>query len=136
MEKSLNVTSTSIDTPTPHPAPSPLSHASLIPWQLLGPPSTQSLPSSSDSEVLDKALGIVMADKDFLSEDNLLAASLLFSNTSNEVVCITQTFIALSNMPTVQHHFLVHQLKEAGLHIRKGKEKATANDDDDFPMLE
>jgi hypothetical protein len=136
MEKSLDVTSTSIDTLTPHPAPSPSSHASLIPSQLPGPPSTQSLPSSSNLEVLDKAFGIVMADKDFLSEDDLLTASLLFSNTSNEVVRIAQTFIALSNTPTVQHCFLVHQLKEAGLRTRKGKEKATANDDDDFLMLE
>jgi hypothetical protein len=136
MEKSLNVTSTFIDTPTPHPAPLPSSHALLISSQLPGPLSTQSSPSSSDSEVLNKALGIVMANKDFLSEDNLLATSLLFSNTSNEVVRIAQTFIALSNTPTVQHRFLVHQLKEAGLHPRKGKEKATANDDDDFPMLE
>jgi hypothetical protein len=136
MKKSLDVTSTSIDTLTPHPAPSPSSHALLIPLQLPGPPSTQSLPSSSDSEVLDKALGIVTADKDFLSKDDLLAASLLFSNTSNKVVHIARTFIALSNTPTVQHRFLVHQLKEAGLRTRKGKEKATANDDDDFPMLE
>jgi hypothetical protein len=136
MEKSLDVTSTSIDTLTPHPAPSPSSHALLIASQLLGPPSTQLLPSSSDSEVLNKALGIVMADKDFLSKDDLLTASLLFSNTSNEVVRIARTFIALSNMPMVQHRFLVHQLKEAGLRTRKGKEKATANDDDDFPMLE
>jgi hypothetical protein len=101
-----------------------------------GSSSTQSLPSSSDSEVLNKALEIVTADKDFLSKDDLLAASLLFSNTSNKVVRIAWTLIALSNTPTVQHRFLVHQLKEAGLRTRKGKEKATANDDDDFRMLE
>jgi hypothetical protein len=88
MEKSLDVTSTSIDTLTPHPAPSPSSHALLIPSQLPGPPSTQLLPSSSDSKVLNKALGIITADKDFLSEDDLLTTSPLFSNTLNEVVRI------------------------------------------------
>ena len=89
MEKSLDVTATSIDTMTTHPAPPPSFHASSIPSQLPGPPSTLSSPSSSNSEVLDKALGIITADKDFLSEDDLLAASLLFSNTSHEVVRIT-----------------------------------------------
>ena len=120
---------------TTHPAPPPSFHASSISSQLLGPPSTLSSPSSSDSEVLYKALGIVTTDKDFLSEDDLLAASLLFSNTSHEVVCIAQTFIALSYTPAMQYRFLLHQLKEAGLHTGKGKEKATTNDDDDFPML-
>ena len=99
MEKSLDVTATSIDTMTTHPPPPPSFHALSIPSQLLNP-----------------------------------AASLLFSNTSHEVVRIAQTFIALSYTPAVQYCFLLHQLKEAGLHTGKGKEKATT-DDDDFPML-
>jgi hypothetical protein len=133
MEKSLDVTATSVEAPTTHPAPFPSSsYASSIPTQL---PSTLSS-SSSDSEILDKALGIVTADKDFLSEDDLLAASLLFSNTSNEVVRIARTFIALSKTPSVQQRFLALQLKKAGLHVGKGKGRAIVNDDDDFPMFE
>ena len=110
-------------------------HPSSIPLQLPGLPSTLSSTSSSDSKVLNKALGIVTADKDFLSEDDLLATSLLFSSTSNEVVRITRTFVALSNTLAVQYHFLLHQLKEAGLHTGKGKGRAIVGDDD-FPMLE
>ena len=134
MEKSLDVTATSIEAPTTHVASS---NASSIPLQLPGLPSTPSLSStlSSNSEVLNKALGIVMADKDFLSEDDLLAALLLFSSTSNEVVRITRTFVALSNTPAVQYRFLLHQLKEAGLRTGKGKGRAIVGDDD-FPMLE
>jgi hypothetical protein len=132
MEKSLDVSATSIDSPTTLPTPLPSSHASSSTPSQPGPPST----SSSDSEILDKAVGIVTADKDFLSEDDLLAAILFFSNTSNEVVRIARNFIALSNSPAVQHRYLLHQLTDAGLRSGKGKGKATANDDDDFPMLE
>ena len=137
MEKLLDVTATSIETPNTHLAPLPpvSSHAPPIPSQLPGPPSTLST-SSSDSEVLDKALGIVIANKDFFSEDDLLAASLLFSNTSNEVVCIAQNFIALSNRPSVQHCFLLHKLEEAALHMGKGKGKAIVDDDNDFSMMD
>jgi hypothetical protein len=132
MEKSLDVTATSIEpTTATHPPPLPTSHTSLVPSQLPGP----SLASSSDSEVLDKAIGIVTANKDFLSEDDVLTTSLFFSNTSNEVVRIAQNFIALSNRPGVQHCFLSHQLEEAGLRKGKGKGKAIANDDD-FQMTD
>ena len=86
MEKSLDVTATSIKA---QPAPSPSPQTLSMPSQCLGPPSTLSSTSSSDSEILDKAIGIVTADKDSLSEDDLLAASLLFSNTSNDVVRVT-----------------------------------------------
>jgi hypothetical protein len=135
MEKSLDVTATSIEVTT-QPAPSPSPQALSMPSQLLGPQSTLSSTSLSDSEILDKALGIVTAaaDKDFLSEDDLLAASLLFSNTSNELVRIARTFIALGDKPAVQHRFLMRQLEDAGFHTGKGKGKATTNDDDDFLM--
>jgi hypothetical protein len=135
MEKSLDVTATSVEIPTTHPSSS---HTSSIPTQLPAPSSTLSSTSSSDSEVLDKALAIVTADRDrdSLSEDDLLAASLLFSNTSIEVVRIARTFIALSKTPSVQHRFLVLQLKKAGLHVGKGKGRAIVDDDDDFPMFE
>ena len=102
--------------------------------QLPGPRSTLSSTSSSDSEVLDKAIGIITADKDFLSEDDLLAASLFFSNTLNELVRVAQTFIALSDRPTVQHRFLLRQLEDAGLCAGKGKGKANMNIDDDDSM--
>ena len=135
MEKSLVVTANSIEVPTTHAAPLPSSSSSsVIPSQLQvsGPPSTSS--SLSDLEVLDKAFGIVVADKEFLSEDELLGASVLFSSTSNGAVRIARNFIALSNNPTVQHRFLVHQLNQAGHHTGKGKDKAT-RDDDDFQMI-
>lgn len=103
--------------------------------ELPGPSTLPSTSSSSDSEVLDKALEVVTADKDFFSEDDLLGASLLFSNNSSDIVRIARTFIALSNTPSVQHRFLVHQLKEAGLHTGKGKGKAIVSDHD-FPMMD
>ena len=133
MEKSLNVTATSIEpTTATHPPPLPTSQTSSVPSQLPGPSSA----SPSDSEILDKAIGILMADKDFLSEDDLLAASLFFSNTSNEVIRVARNFIALSNKPGVQHRFLLHQLEEAGLRTTgKGKGKAVANDND-FQMTD
>ena len=132
MEKSLDVTATSVDT---HPAPL---HTSSTPSQLEGLPSTLPLASTStsDSEVLDKAFGIIAADKDFLSEDDLLAASLFFSSSSDEVVRTARNFIALSNNPAVQHRFLLHQLDKAGLRMGKGKGKAIVNDNDDFAMYE
>ena len=102
--------------------------------QLPGPQSTLSSSSSSDSEVLDKAIRIITADKDFLSEDDLLAASLFFSNTSNELVRVARTFIALSDRPAIQHRFLLHQLEDAGLHAGKGKGKDNTNIDDDDSM--
>ena len=130
MEKSLDVTATSLEpTTATHTAPLSTSHALSIPSQFPGPS------SSSDSEVLNEAFGIITADKLFLSEDDLLAASLFFSNTSNEVVRIARNFIALSKTPAVQFKFLLHQLKEAGLCTGKGKGKAIANDDD-FPMTD
>ena len=129
MEKSLGVTATSIKA---QPAPSPFSQMLSMPSQCLGPTSTLSSTSSSDSEILDKAIRIVTADKDFLSEDDLLAASLFFSNTSSDVVCVTRTFIAFSDKPAVQHQFLMCQLEDAGLCTRKEKGKTTMNDDDDF----
>ena len=133
MEKSLDVTATSIEPPTTQPVPSSSPQASSMISQFPGPRSTLSS-TSSDSEVLDKAIGIITADKDFLSEDDLLAASLFFSNTSNELVRVARTFIALSNRPAMQHRFLLCQLEDAGLRAGKGKGKANTNIDDDDSM--
>ena len=71
MEKSLDVTATSTSIEAPTTTHMASSHASSIPSQLPGLPSTLSSTVLSDSEVLDKALGIVTVDKDFLSEDDL-----------------------------------------------------------------
>jgi hypothetical protein len=133
MEKSLDVSATSVDSPTTLPTPS--SHASSSTPSQPSPPSSSST-SSSDSEIIDNAVGIVTADRAFLSEDDLFAAILFFSNTSNEVVRVARNYIALSNLTAVQRRYLLHQLTDAGLRSGKGKGKATANDDDDFPMLE
>ena len=104
MEKSLDVTATSINV-TNQPAPSPSPQALLMPSQLLGPPSTLLSTLLSNSEILNKALRIVTAaaNKDFLSEDDLLAALLFFSNTLNELVHNAQTFITFSDKPAMQH---------------------------------
>ena len=80
-------------------------------------------------EFWPKSGGIVIADKDFLLEVDLLAASLFFSNTSNELVHVAQTFIALSDR-LCDIAFLC-QLEDVGLnHTGKGKGKATMNVDD------
>ena len=96
MEKSLDVTTISIEPLTTPPVPSLSPQALSILSQLPGPQSTLSSTLSSVSEVLDKAIRIVTADKDFLLEVDLLAASLFFSNTSNELVHVAQTFIAVT----------------------------------------
>lgn len=86
MEKLLDITATSIDSSTTLPAPSPPSHALSAP-----PPSTSAM--TSNSEILDKAFEIVTADRDFLSEDDLLAASLLFSNTKTILSALHETLL-------------------------------------------
>ena len=97
MKKSLDVTTISIEPLTTPPVPSSSPQALSILSQLPDPQSTLSSTLSSVSEVLDKAIRIVTADKDFLLEVDLLAASLFFSNTSNELVHVAQTFIAFSD---------------------------------------
>lgn len=137
MEKSLDATAsttTSVELQTAQPLSIP-SQPSSMPSQTPGlPPSTLSLalPSASSGEILDQALRII-TDRNFLSEDELLAASLLFTSTSDDVVHIAQTLFALNNNPGVEHHFIIRQLEETGL--LPGKEKGKAREDsDDVPM--
>jgi hypothetical protein len=129
MEKSLDATTTSVESQTTQP---PLTTPQ--PPQTLGPSSTplSASASSSRSEIVDQVFRIITADNDFLSEDQLLAASMLFTSDSEDVVRIGQSFIALGKNPVVQRRFLLRQLEDTGFLQGKGKGKAsdTQNDDD------
>jgi hypothetical protein len=67
----------------------------------------------SSEAILDQALRVITADEGFLTEDELLAASVFF--TRQDAARAAQTFIALGNNRTVQRRFLLRQLTEAGL---------------------
>lgn len=135
MEKSLDATATtttSVDSQTAQP-PLTFSQPSSMASQTSGPSFTPFLASAfaslSPGEILDQALQIITfnADSSLLSEDELLAASMLFINISADVVRIKQTFIALSNTLAVQHHFILRQLKDNGyLQGKISKERGRA----------
>lgn len=79
-------------------------------------PSSISLGSdlSSSDHVLQQAISLTTTDG-FLTEDELFAASIFFTSSSENVVRAAQTFITLSNNRTVQHRFLLNQLYMAAL---------------------
>lgn len=130
MEKSLDATTTSVESQTTtHP---PLtSQPSSTPSGTSSTPSSASASTSSE-EVLDQALRIITADADkgLLSEDELLAASMLFTSTSGDVVRIGRNFIALTNYPAVRCSFIRRQLEDTGFLQGKGKGKARADAND------
>lgn len=137
MEKSLDATATTTSV-EPQIAQPPLSSQppSLMPSQTAGPSSApSSTPASafeSHSEIIDQALNILTAEanRGVLSEDELLAASLLFTRTSEDIVRIARTFITLSSNEAVRHRFILRQLQDAGFLQGKGKGKDTGHEDD------
>ena len=68
------------------------------------------------------------------TKDELFAASLFFTNASEDAVCAAHTFIALGDNQSVKYCFLLRQLNIAGLLPGKGKAKAT-EDGDDLSMV-
>lgn len=132
MEKSLDATAPSAVEPHITHPPSTSSQPPSIPSQT----SASTSATASSSEILDQALRIITADVDngLFSEDEILAASMLFTSASEDVVRIGRTFIALSSRPMVQHRFILQQLEAAGFLQGKGKGKAISVDDDDVAM--
>jgi len=149
MEKTLDANATAI-APAAHPGPpatmipnttppidpsfiptSPIesqtTKPSSMPSQPLGPLSNP--PSESHEEILNQAITVTTSD-DSLSEDELLAASLFFTSTSEDAVHAAHTFVALSNNQVVQCRFLLCQLDVAALLPGRGKGKAVEDDDD------
>ena len=59
----------------------------------------------------------------FLTEDEILAAFLFFTSSSEDVVHITRTFITLGSNQAVQCRFLINQLNAAPLLLEKAKDK-------------
>ncbi|KAF8221168.1 hypothetical protein L208DRAFT_1329698, partial [Tricholoma matsutake] len=132
MERCLDVTAATI-THTAPTTPSALQTTQLssIPSQPLGSLSNPSSASASPTEILDQVIRIISADASFLSDDELLAASLFFTSASEDAVCVARaacTFIALGSNQAVQHRFLLHQLEIAALLPGKGKGKAVEDD--------
>jgi hypothetical protein len=104
-----------------------------VPSQPLGPSTGNALqPSESASpmKILEQVIDIISAEDSLfkLTDDELLAASLFFTNASEETVRIAHTFIALGNNRSVQHRFLLRQLEMAALLPGKGKGKAVEDD--------
>ena len=145
MERSLDATAAAITTSLstapstilsvappgpPTITPPAASQLSPSPSQPLGPSSSSSfLSSTSSTKILELAIDVISADDSLLSDDELLAASLFFTNVSEETVCVAHTFISLGNNRVVQRRFLVRQLEIAALLPGKGKGKAVEDDD-------
>jgi hypothetical protein len=75
------------------------------------PPPAPAVLSSGD--LLDQAIKIIMVNEGFLTEDELLVASIFF--TREDAVHAAWTFIALGNNRAVQRRFLLQQLNMAAL---------------------
>ncbi len=76
----------------------------------------------SSEEILQQAISLTMSDG-FLTEDEILAAFLFFTSSSEDVVHITRTFITLGSNQAVQCRFLINQLNAAPLLLEKAKDK-------------
>ena len=74
----------------------------------------------------------ITTSDDTLNEDQLLAASLLFTSAMESVVHMAHTFIALNNNQVVRRHFLLCQLEAAAL--LPGKHKGKVVEDGDNSM--
>jgi hypothetical protein len=130
MLKTLNVTTTNIAptaspttmilNTTPSTGPSVVTsfkntERSLISSQpVVGVSFSGNPPSASSEEILNQAIQVAMSN-DSLSEDELLATSLLFTSTSDNAVYAACTFVTLGNNQVVQHCFLLCQLDAAAL---------------------
>ena len=107
MEKSLDANPVTAE---------PASTSSVAPAFQTIQPSSISLDSdlSSSDKVLQQAINFTTTDG-FLTEDELYAASLFFTSSSENVVRAARTFITLGNNRTVQRRFLLNQLHTAAL---------------------
>ena len=66
-----------------------------------------------------------------LTEDELIAASLLFTSATEDAVRTARTFMSLCwKGQTIKYQFLCARLLELGLLPGKGKAKALEDDDD------
>jgi len=125
MEKSLDASQAGLAVSSVvAPSASQTTQPSSIPSQSLGPVAPAVL---SSEEILQQAVTLTMADG-FLTEDELFAASLFFTSSSEDVVRAARTFITLGNNRAVQRRFLLNQLNMAALLPGRGKNK-------DDPMM-
>ena len=131
IERSLDVTAAAQATTAPL-ATTP----TTIPSQAVAPPSIVQITSPTTSpnmtEILDQVIRTISASDSYLSDDELLAASLFFTSATNDAMRAARTFIALGGNQTVQHRFLRQQLENASL--LPGKGKGRAMEDEDHPM--
>ena len=123
MEKSLKTGSAAQSSA----APSQIAQLLPIPSPSLGPVAPASL---SPDEILQQAITLTAADG-FLMEDELVAASIFFTTSSEDVVCAARTFVTLANNRAAQRRFLLTQLNTAALLPGRGKNK----DNNDDPMM-
>jgi hypothetical protein len=107
--------------------PSQIAQLLPIPSPSLGPVAPASL---SPDEILQQAITLTAADG-FLTEDELVAASIFFTTSSEDVVRAARTFVTLANNRAAQRRFLLTQLNTAALLPGRGKNK----DNNDDPMM-
>ncbi len=115
MEKSLDtaVTTATTSSATSAPIVPSSTTSSFVAFSSVASSSVTSLSFLVESQILDQAIRIT-AELNFLTEDELLAASIFFTSASEDAVRAARTFIVLSNNYTVQCRFLLCQLVAAG----------------------
>ena len=131
MERTLDASAPTTSIAPPSIVTSPID---FQPTQLSSAPSQPLLAPASYPEILNQVIRIISAGDCGLTEDELFAASLFFTNASEDAVGAACTFIALGDNQSVKYHFLLCQLDIAGLLPGKGKAKAT-EDGDNLSMV-
>lgn len=111
--------------------PPPSIMTSPIDFPAAGVPSAPSQPPSTSPDVLDQVIEMISVEDGGLTEDELIAASLLFTSATEDAVRTARTFISLRwKGQTIKYQFLRAQLVELGLLRGRGKAKASEDGDD------
>ena len=114
IERSLDVTAAAAAAAVAAPLPSVTPSDSQTPHSSSYQPQLPVSSSSSSAEDLDTAIKLATGNIT-LTEDELFAASVYFTNQTNDTIRTARTFIQLEDNKAVQRRFLLNQLNQAGL---------------------